>query len=133
MSILSSDPIAQTREPFGKYYEVRPRFATGGICLNTLASHINDISILSGAKPETLKALVDRVLVLEAKDYIKRWHTCEYGDDAKIDIIWTKGAYDKKQLCVHVYVNKRKWMAVSIRKWAKELEFETGGLDECIK
>lgn len=123
MSILSSDPIAQACEPFGKYYEVRPSFAAGGICPDTLASHINDILILPSAKLKTFKALVNRVLVLEAEDYIKRWHTCECRDDAKIDIIWTKSAYDEKQLCAHVYVNKNKWIAVSIRKRIKELRF----------
>ena len=132
MSILSSDSIAQACEPFGKYYEVRPRFAAGGICLNTLASHINNISILSGAKPETLKALVDRTLVLEAEDYIKRWHTRECEGDAKIDIIWIKDMFDRKNIYVRVYVNERKWMAVTIHEREMMLDFETGGLGECI-
>lgn len=133
MGILSSDPIAQACEPFGKYYEIRPKFTAGGICPNTMVGHIHDVQILPGAKPENFKGLIDRVLKLEAEDYIKRWYTRECEGEAKIDIVWSKDMFDRKQIYVRVYVNERKWMAVSIRERQLALDFETGGLDECIR
>lgn len=128
MSILSSDPIAQACEPLGKYYEVSSKFTAGGICPNTMVDHISDIPILPGVKLENLKGLIDKVLELEAEDYIKRWYTRECEGEAKINVVWTKDMFDRRQRFINVYVNERKWMAVSIREQRMIFDFETGGL-----
>lgn len=120
MGILSSDPISQACEPLGKYYEIRSTFTAGGICPHSLKDHVAGIPVLPGVKLDVLKGLVDRVLEEEAEDYIKRWHTRECEGEAKIKTLWTKDMFEPRHMFVHVSVNDRKWMTVSIHqyKWS---------------
>lgn len=122
MSILSSDPIAQACEPLGKYYEIRSTFTAGGICPNTMVDHVNGIPILPGVAFEKLVGLINKVLKLEAKDYIKRWHIRECESEAHTSVKWTKDIFNRRQKYANVYVNGRKWMCIAIREKSKWYE-----------
>ena len=123
MSVLSSDPIAQACEPLGKYYEIRSAFTAGGICPNTMVDHVKSIPVLPGVAFERLVGLIDKALRLEAKDYIKRWHTRECEGEAHISVKWTQDMFNRRQKFANVHVNGRKWMSISIREWQIGFEY----------
>lgn len=107
--------MAQACDPLRKYYRVDVKFTAGGICPNTLRSHVEEIQVLPGISWNRTKKLINRVLMAEALDYAKLWSTFECEGESDIQIKWTKNPFESHKNYVTVSVNERKWMRLSLQ------------------